>query len=231
MSLAIIILWILGITAMTLLGSFYARKFKKPDLLIALYVTFLLVAQVLAVKIAHFDLGFKSFTAPAGILVFSVTYLLTDIVNEKFGRKETHKMIFIAFLTQVAAVFFFWLGVKLDAAPFWQLQDTWEEIFGFVPRITLAGWTAFLISENFDAYVFAWFKKLTKGKQLWTRNALSSLPALALDSFIFIPLAFYGKAEIWPLILGQIVIKWLVGLINIPFMYLNRWILAFKKGK
>jgi uncharacterized PurR-regulated membrane protein YhhQ (DUF165 family) len=118
MSVYLIIFWIIGITSFTLFGSWYAKKFNKSDLLIALYVTFVLSAQILAVKISEFNLGFKSFFVPSGILVFSITYLLTDIVNEKFGRKETHKMIFIAFITQVAMVFFLWLGVRFQPAPF-----------------------------------------------------------------------------------------------------------------
>jgi len=227
MSIYLLTLWIIGITSFSLLGSWYARKFNKSDLLIALYVTLVLSAQILAVKISEFDLGFKTFFVPSGILVFSLTYLMTDIVNEKFGRKETQKMILIAFITQVAMVFFLWLGVKFPPVPFWQIQqDVWQQIFGLVPRITIASWIAFLISENFDAIGFSWFKKITHGKYLWMRNAFSSIPALALDSVIFIPLAFLGIMPIWPLILGQIVIKWFVGLIDIPFMYLNKWILG-----
>ncbi len=226
MSVTLLIFWIIGITSFTLLGSWYARKYNKSDLLIGLYVTFVLVAQVLAAKISAFDLGFNTFFGPSGVLVFSITYLLTDIVNEKFGRKETQKMILIAFVSQIAMVFFFWLGVKFPPAPFWTIQETWEQIFNLVPRITLASWVAFLITENFDAYVYSWFKKLTKGKYLWTRNAFSSIPALLLDSLIFIPIAFFGVMPILPLTIGQTAVKWLVGLVNIPFMYLNKAILG-----
>ncbi len=135
-------------------------------------------------------------------------------------------MILIAFVTQVAMVFFFWLGVKFPPTPFWKIQDVWQQIFGFVPRITLASWIAFLISENFDAIVFSWFKNITKGRYLWMRNVFSSIPALTLDSFIFVTLAFLGIMPIWSLVLGQIVVKWLVGLVNIPFMYLNKYLLG-----
>lgn len=225
MSFLLLILWICGITAFTLIGSWYARKYNKSDLLVGLYVTFVLVAQILAVKISVFNLGFKTFFAPSGVLVFAITFLLTDIVNEKFGREETQKMIFIAFVSQVAMVLFLWLGVKFQPAPFWNLQEPWSQIFGFVPRITLASWVAFLISENFDAYIFDWFKKLTNGRYLWMRNAFSSIPSLTLDSVIFISIAFIGLTPISPLIIGQTVVKWLVGVINIPFMYLNRKIL------
>jgi queuosine precursor transporter len=229
MNIALLIFWIIGITSFTLLGSWYARKYNKSDLLIGLYVTFVLVAQILAAKISAFNLGFNTFYGPSGVLVFSITYLLTDIVNEKFGRKETQKMIFIAFVSQVAMVFFFWLGVKFPPAPFWTIQGTWEQIFNLVPRITLASWIAFLITENFDAYVYSWFKKITKDKHLWTRNALSSIPALLLDSLIFIPIAFLGTMPILPLLIGQTAVKWLVGLVNIPFMYLNKAILGANK--
>jgi len=229
MSLILLVFWIIGITSFTLLGSWYARKYNKSDLLIGLYVTFVLVAQILAVKISAFDLGFYTFFGPSGVLVFSVTYLLTDIVNEKFGRKETQKMILIAFISQIAMVFFFWLGVKFPPAPFWTIQGTWEQIFNLVPRITIASWVAFLITENLDAFVYSWFKGVTKGKHLWARNVFSSIPALLLDSLIFIPLAFLGAMPILPLIIGQTTIKWLVGIINIPFMYLNKVIL--EKGE
>ncbi len=226
MSLILLIFWIIGITSFTLLGSWYARKYNKPDLLIGLYVTFVLVAQILAAKVSAFNLGFATFYGPSGVLVFSLTYLMTDIVNEKFGRKETQKMILIAFVSQVAMVFFFWLGVKFQPAPFWTLQESWEQIFNLVPRITLASWVAFMITENFDAYVYSWFKRLTNGKHLWARNVFSSIPSLLLDSLIFIPLAFFGVMPILPLIIGQTAVKWLVGLINVPFMYLNKAILG-----
>ncbi len=224
--LELVILWIVGITAFSLFGSWYARKYDKPDALIGLYVAFVLIANIVAVKIASFDLGFATFFAPAASLVFSVTFLLTDIVNEKFGRKETQKMIFIAFLTQVAVTFFIWLAIAIPPAPFWQNQPLFEQLFSAVPRIIAASWITFLISENLDAYIFAWFKEFTKGKHLWSRNVFSSIPSMAVDSVLFVTLAFYGTIpDIVPLIIGLLAVKWLVGLVNIPFMYLNKWVM------
>ncbi len=230
MNLLSIVFWIIGISVFTVIGSWYARKYEKADLLIALYVTFVLTAQILAAKVSAFDLGFATFFGPSGVLVFSITYLFTDIVNEKFGREETKKMILIALISQIAMVFFIWLGIRLEPAPFWSIQSAWEQIFSLVPRITLASWIAFFVTENFDAHVFAWFKRVTKGKHLWVRNAFSSIPSLLLDSLIFFPIAFWGLTPILPLIIGQTAIKWLVGLVNIPFMYLNKHILSVKKA-
>ncbi|MBS3141394.1 queuosine precursor transporter [Candidatus Woesearchaeota archaeon] len=228
MEIILLITWILIITGFSLFGAWYAGKYDKADALIALYVAFVLISNIIAYKIVAFNLGFITFFATAATLVFSVTFLLTDIVNEKFGRKETHKMIFLAFITQVAVAFFIWLALNLEPAPFWGDQEIFEKILGFAPRIMLASWIAFLISENTDAFIFSWFKKVTKGKHLWARNIFSSIPAMALDTVIFVSIAFYGVQPLWPLIIGVVAIKWGIGVINIPFMYLNRWIMYQK---
>jgi queuosine precursor transporter len=227
-----LVIWILLITAITFLGAWYVRRYNRPDALIALYVTFVILSQIIAAKIAQFDLGWWTVTAPAAALIYPVTYLFTDIVNEKFGRSETYRMVWIAFAANVALVFFLWLGTRLTPAPYWSGQASWETIFGLLPRITLASMVAFLISENMDAYVFSLFKKITKGKYLWIRSAFSSLPALTVDTFIFITIAFYGQIPLGDLFVGQIATKYLVGLISVPFLYFNRWIMyGLQKGQ
>lgn len=223
--------WAILASLFTVFGAWYAKRYDKPDALVGLYVAFIVFSNVAAAKIAFFDLGFAQFFAPAVVIVFSVTFLLTDIVNEKFGRQQTHRMIFTAFIAQVAVTVFSLIVISLPPAPFWQNQNAMELIFGQVPRITLASWVAFLVSENLDAYAFEWFKNKTKGKHLWARNAFSSLPAMLIDSALFISIAFYGLQPVIPLILGQTIIKWLVGIINIPFMYINRAIMAKKTVK
>jgi hypothetical protein len=217
---------ILLVSLFTIFGSLYARKYNKPDAIIALYVIFIALSQILAAKIAVFDLGFAEVTAPAAVLIFAVTFLITDIVNERFGRRETHRMIFIAFITQVVMIAFIYIGTYLQPAPFWQNQQAWELIFGLVPRITLASWIAFLVSENLDAYLFAWIKRLTSGSHLWLRNVGSSIISLSVDTLLFVTLAFYGTGLLlWPLMVGQFLTKYLVAIIDIPIMYLNRWIM------
>jgi uncharacterized integral membrane protein (TIGR00697 family) len=228
MDLLIIVLWICAITLFSCFGAYYAKKYNTPDALIGLYVAFVLISNIIAFKVVAYDFGFAIFFADAATLVFSVTFLLTDLVNEKFGRKETQKMILIAFVTQLAVNFFIWLALMMPSAPFWTYSDAFNTIFGFAPRLMIASWISFLICENVDAYVFDWFKKKTKGKQLWMRNVFSSLPAMFLDSIIFTTLAFYGVQPLFEMIIGLIAVKWLVGIINIPFMYLNRWIM-YKK--
>jgi len=220
-----VLAWIVAISLFTVAGAYYARRFESPDALIAIYVAFVILSQIMAVKLAVFDLGIAQLVAPAAVLVYSVTYLFTDIVNERFGRRAVHRMIFICFVAQVAQVFFLWLATVVAPAPFWTGQQAWDTIIGFVPRIIVASWIAFLVSENFDAVVYSWFRKLTRGRHLWARNVFSSLPALSLDTLLFITIAFWGVAPLETLLVGQLGVKWLVGLVNVPFMYLNKWVM------
>ena len=226
MTLPLTFVWVAVISSFSILGAYYARKFNRSDALVGLYVMLVMFANVAASKVIAFDLGFATFFAPAVVLVFAVTFLLTDVVNEKFGRAETQRMILIALASQIGLALFSYMLIRSEGAPFFNGQAALEQIFGVVPRMVFASLVAFLISENADAYIFAWFKKITEGKKLWMRNVFSSLPSMALDSVLFVTIAFFGVLPIWPLIVGQIVIKWLVGVLDIPFMYLARRILS-----
>lgn len=221
----IILIWLVSLTFASIAIPWSIKRYRRSDFAIALYVVYLALSQIIASKIATFNLGFKTFYAPAAVLIFPFTFQITDIVNEAFGRFEVHRMIFIAFITQVIMTFFLWLGTIIPSAPFWQYQDSWHNIISLVPRITLASWIAFLISENLDAILYAKLRDLTKGKFLWIRNIFSDIPSLALDSIIFVSLAYAGVMPVISLIIGQIVLKWVVGVIDTPFMYLSRYIL------
>jgi queuosine precursor transporter len=226
MSLALTFLWILIVSAFSVLGAWYARQYNRPDALIAFYVTFGAFANIAASKTIAFDLGFTTFFAPAAVLIFSVTFLLTDVVNERFGKAETQRMVGIAVIAQIALVLFSYLVLHAEGAPFFQNQAAFEAVFGAVPRLVLASLIAFYVSENVDVHLFHWLRQWTGGKHLWVRNALSSLPAMFLDSVLFVTIAFYGVMPILPLIIGLTVIKWLVGIVDIPFMYLSRAVLG-----
>ncbi|MCK4849526.1 MAG: queuosine precursor transporter, partial [Candidatus Heimdallarchaeota archaeon] len=121
--------------------------------------------------------------------------------------------------------------------------------FAIVPAITLASWISFLISERFDAYIYdklrSWIHSKSEKandwwKYLWIRNVFSDILSLGLDTLIFIPLAFFILPSIQSfidpsvtptaldvvvqLIAGQLAIKWFLGIVDTPFMYLTRWI-------
>lgn len=144
----------------------------------------------------------------------------------------THRMIFIAFATQVFMVMSLYLSVELPAAEPNFPQGTWRKLMWSGIRITGASWVAFLITNNLDAWLYPRIKNLTRGRHLWLRNAGSDAISLGLDSLIFIPLAFAGTMPLnvlLSLIIGQTVIKYFFGLVDTPFLYLTRFIV--EKGE
>ncbi|MEO0074636.1 MAG: queuosine precursor transporter [candidate division WOR-3 bacterium] len=221
----IILIWVVTLIFASLSIPYYIRKYRRPDLAIAFYVLYLTLSQLMASKIASFNLIFTTFNAPAAVLIFPFTFQITDIVNEAFGRFEVHRMIFICFISQVLMTFFLLLATNLTPAPFWPHQVSWQNIISLVPRITLASWIAYLVSENLDAYLYATLKTLTRNRYLWLRNIFSDIPSLGVDSFIFVTLAFWKVMPIWPLIWGQLVLKWIIGVVDTPLMYLSRRVL------
>lgn len=226
MTLSLLLLWAAVISLLTTVAAFYAKRFGRPDALVALFVSLILFANIAASKTIQFDVGFTKIFAPATVIIFAVTFLISGIVNERFGRKEVQRMILIAVFCQLALVVFSYIILKAIPAPFFANQAAFENVFGLVPRIVAASLIAFFISENTDAYLFSGLRKLTNNKHLWMRGAFSSLPAMIIDSAVFITLAFYGHMPVVPLIIGQTIIKWLIGIIDIPFMYLARRILG-----
>jgi len=144
------------------------------------------------------------------------------MINEVYGRKKTHLAIGIAFATQVLLVIFILLVKKLIAAPFFLYEAAWQDIFSLGIRVTAASWVAFLICQNLDAYVFSSLKKKFESRVL-LRSISSDIIDLTCDSIIFITLAFYGRLPLTPLIIGQLVSKNLIGIIDTP------WFLWYKK--
>lgn len=210
---------------------------RKPDVAIAMYVLYLAISQIMAAKIGDFSIGSFQITAPTAVLIFPFTFQITDIVNEFFGQKATHRMILIAFISQIFMTLFIWFSIQIDPASFWgfswgsdptESQAFWSIFLGSTIRITAASWISFLVNENLDAILYAKLRKITQGKRLWIRNVLSDIPTLALDSLLFVTIAFYGVMDIWPVILGQILTKWFFGVIDTPFMYLSRAIVDGK---
>ncbi|MHA2224029.1 MAG: queuosine precursor transporter [Candidatus Hodarchaeales archaeon] len=237
---------ILGV--LSTLGAWYTAKSNSPHALIGIFILFLTLAQFFAAKIAIFDLGFIVLVAPVGVIVFPFTLQVTDMVNEKFGRKAVYEMIWIALASQIIMVAFLILSGILPS-----IGDDLDPLasFSIVPAITFASWISFLISERFDAWIYdrirSWirFKSKTESdwwKYLWIRNIFSDIISLGLDSFLFIPLAFLILPSIQGLfdptaldlvlpievivnlIIGQLGVKWFLGVIDTPFMYLTRWI-------
>jgi len=216
--------WATSLTIVTYASAYMVKRFKEHGFaaLVAFYTIYLGVAQIMAARIINFDLGFYVFVAPASVFIYPFIAQAIDMINEVYGVKKAKLAIVVAFLTQVLLVVFIAMVNSMSPAPFFRFEEAWQSIFTLGIRITAASWVAFLVCQTLDAHVFAALKKKYE-KRVVLRSVTSDVLDLTLDSVIFVTLAFYGVMPVIPLVIGQIVSKNVIGVLDTP------WFLWYKK--
>ncbi|MDH5365306.1 MAG: queuosine precursor transporter [Dehalococcoidia bacterium] len=196
------------------------REAKAYILLIAIFVGGLVIAGVLASKIV----SVAGLMVPAGVLAYSITFPITDIICEVWGRKRGEYVVFSGFITLLVVLGLIRLALIWPRAPFWGDQEAFSKILGSTSRIIIASFIAYLISQYHDVWAFHFWRKVTKGKYLWLRNNASTFVSQFIDTAVFITIAFYGVMPVFSLIKGQYIIKLLIALLDTPFVYFGVWL-------
>lgn len=174
-------------------------------LVAALFVTSLIVSNIIAVKL----IDVAGMILPAAIIIFPISYILGDVLTEVYGFARARQVIWLGFLCNLFAVVAITVGGLLPAAGFWGGQEAYDIILGAVPRILAASFAAYLVGELVNAYVLARLKVAMEGRHLWVRTIGSTLVGQLLDSAIFITIAFAGIMPV-EVLLTAIVTQWLV---------------------
>jgi uncharacterized integral membrane protein (TIGR00697 family) len=165
-----------------------AARFSSSFVMLAgLFVTCLIVANIIAVKVI--SLPFGLFT-PAGIVVFPLSYLFGDILTEVYGYAAARRVIWLGFGCNLVAVLAIAIAGAIPAAPFWHGQNAYQSILGFTPILLIASFCAYLVGEFLNAFVLARLKIATRGRWLWTRTIGSTFIGEGADTIVFILLAF-----------------------------------------
>ena len=195
------------------------RTDSKLMFLSTLFVGFCLLANILAVK--KIDLG--PFVLTGGLFVFPITFLLTDAINEIFGRIVANRLVWFGFASMALAAAVIQIVIAVPPSAMWGEQEAFQTVLGGTLRITIASMVAYLVSQFHDVWAFDFWKKKTKGKYLWLRNNASTVVSQTIDSTIFILIAFAGlmpNSALIPMITGQLVVKWIIAIADTPFCYL-----------
>ena len=183
----------------------------------ALFVTCLITANVIAVKVV----GFGFVIVPAAIFVFPLSYIFGDVLTEVYGYRRARSVIWLGFLANLIFVVFAWIGQILPSAPFWDGQAAYVRILGYTPRLLIASFCGYLVGEFVNSFILAKMKIMTRGRWLWSRTISSTIVGEGLDTAIFIVLAFFGTPVFTPLlILYHWLGKVLVEVLATPLTYL-----------
>jgi len=219
--------WAGALTLVTLVSTWIVRRWPQMGFgaLLAFYCLYLAASQILATRIVTFPLGFYTLYAPGAVFLYPFVAQALDMINETYGFRAAQSAILIALMTQVLLVILVLLVRVLPPAPFFPMEEAWQEIFAQGIRITGASWAAFFLCQMVDARIFSWLKAKFPEKA-WLRSMGSDLLNLSLDSVLFVSFAFWGVAPVGPLILGQVVSKNLIGLLDTPWFLLYRYLVG-----
>ena len=180
-------------------------------IIIAVFITCLITANIIAVKV----IAFGSFILPAAIFVFPISYIFGDILTEVYGYRTARKVIWLGFGCNLLFVFFAWIGQVLPSAPFWSGQDAYKNILGYTPRLLAASFAGYLVGEFTNSFILARMKILTKGRWLWTRTIGSTIFGEGFDTAIFIVAAYAGT----PVFAGTLIFNHWVSKVGIEVIF------------
>jgi hypothetical protein len=193
---------------------------KGPDaayaILLCIFSGSLTIASILATKIIHV---FGLFV-PAGVLAYAVTFAVTDVIGEIWGKKRAAEAVLGGFFALAVTFLLIRLAVAWPKAPFWTDDAAFVTVLHSTSRIIVASFIAYFVSQFHDIWAFHRIKRLTDGRHLWLRNIASTMVSQFIDSVVFIHIAFYGVLPVWPLVFGQWAVKTAVAFLDTPIVYL-----------
>ena len=192
---------------------------KNLILLNGLFLTSLLIANVLSAKIVTI----AGAVIPAAVVAYPLTFLMTDLIGEIWGKEQANQAVKIGFICQLISLIMIGLAILLPVAPFADNQAEFKSIMSQSFRVVGASLVAYYCSQSWDVWVFHKLREKSTGHK-WLRNNLSTMTSQILDTAIFITIAFVGTVpNIWVMIFSQYGIKCVYALLDtIPFYLLTK---------
>jgi len=208
----------------------------------AMFITSLVVSNLIFQKFFFWNpfgqvtvFGAPLFEISVGILPYPITFLITDLISEIFGKKKANQIV-------TAGIFasFFSMGIVLLAnyVPAIENSPVNNEIFGKVfalsPVAVLASMLAYLFAQYVDIAIYHFWKRLTQGRHLWLRNNFSTFLSQFIDTFTVVSLLCLFKVLPWSMFYGLVIsgflFKVLIAFLDTPFLYFFVYLLRKRFG-
>jgi queuosine precursor transporter len=167
-----------------------------------------------------------------GVILYSSIYFATDLLSERYGKKEANRAVMIGFV--VSVIFVVMTSVSLmylpssnpkTAAFAAEIHQATASLFNFSPRFVFGSLLAYFISQHLDVWLYHYLKQLTKGRHMWLRNNGSTLISQALDTLIYGIVVWWGIVDFvtaMQLALAKYLFKVIIALMDTPFLYWAR---------
>ncbi|KTG29400.1 queuosine precursor transporter [Haloferax profundi] len=207
--------------------------------LVGLFVTALATAQLTASKLlaiplpsalGELPLVGATIVLPGAALAYALTFFASDCYSELYGRRPAQVMVNVGFAMNFVLLGLVWSTIAAPAAnP--EFAANFADVLASGTNIVAGSLLAYLVSQNWDVIVFHGIRDLTDGAFLWLRNIVSTATSQAIDTVIFVGVAFYvaptvlGIGQALPrnvlvsLIVGQYLLKLLIAIVDTPLVY------------
>lgn len=167
-----------------------------------------------------------------GVILYSGIYFATDLLSEKYGKREANRAVMVGFVVSVIIVvmisisLLFLPSTEPNTAQFSRdVHNAFSTLFNFTPRFVFGSLLAYLISQRFDVWIFHFIKSRTGSRHLWLRNNLSTIASQALDTVVYSLVVWWGIVDLTTAIqlgLAKYVFKVFIALFDTPFIYWGR---------
>ena len=195
-------------------------------ILAAIFISSLVVSNLIFQKFFSWDFfGIHTFEISVGILPYPVTFLVTDLISEIYGKKKANQVV----ITGIFASAFSLLIIMIsDVAPAtsWSPvgNEVFHQVFGLSAVAVFASAMAYLVAQFVDIRIYHFWKTKTRGRHLWLRNNFSTITSQFLDTFsVLFLLCSFGVID-WSLfgllLLNGFLFKLLVALLDTPILYI-----------
>ena len=200
-------------------------------LLASLFITSLVVSNLIFQKFFYWYplnlkvLGNSLFELSVGILPYPITFLITDLISEIYGKKRANQVV----VTGIFASFFS-MGILLIANEVPAIKnspiddETFNQVFALSPIAALASMIAYLLAQFVDIRIYHFWKNLTQGKMLWLRNNFSTFSSQLIDTLLVVGLlSIFGVLEwklFWGLVISGFLFKIIIAALDTPLLYL-----------
>jgi len=200
-------------------------------LLAALFITSLVVSNLIfqkffywhPVDIEIFDT--KLFEISVGILPYPITFLITDLISEIYGKKAANQVVVTGIFASLFSMLIIYTANSVPATTWSPVNDgLFTKVFGSTAIAVMASMLAYLFAQFVDIQIYHYWKNLTKGKHLWLRNNFSTFLSQFVDTCTILVLLCSFEIIEWDkfagLLVAGVLFKILIAALDTPFLYL-----------
>ncbi len=199
-------------------------------ILAAVFISSLVACNLIFQKFFILDIGSTFFVLSVGILPYPITFLVTDIISEIFGKEKANRVVLSGFFASIFVILILMVADRADAVFFSPIDnDTFSKVFGLFGPAVFASMTAYLFAQFIDIRIFHFLKEQTNGKHFWLRNNFSTLFSQIIDTASVLILLCVASDLGWstglswerflPLFVSSYIFKAGVALIDTPIAY------------